>query len=72
MYKNRELKIMWLFAAPLTIGLNPKTQSRRLGTGDARCVAQFLAFLGAGGDVLFCFGFRLNDVGKAEQDKPAC
>lgn len=31
MYKNRVLKVTWLFVMPLTIALNPQTQSGRFG-----------------------------------------
>lgn len=65
MYKNRALKILWLFVTLLTTVLNTKTQSWCVVTVGA-CA---LVVLGAREDGLFCFIFQLNDVGQAEQDK---
>lgn len=72
MYKNKVLKITWVFVTLLTTVLNPKIQSGCLVTTGRCCVAQVLPLLGAGGDELFQFVFQLNDVAKAEQDKLAC
>lgn len=72
MYKNKVLKITWVFVTLLTTVLNPQIQSGCLVTAGGCCVAQVLPVLGAGGDELFQFGFQLNDVAKAERDDLAC